>query len=150
MQGTLACLLAAGLMAALTLMATPAPAATPATTYANAVVKATNAERAQHDLVKLRRNKCLQRFANRQAKRMAAQHRLFHQSLGPIQRRCKVGEVGENVAFGFPTGGSVVDAWMGSSGHRANILNPRFRLIAVGARKGDGQWWVAQVFGVKR
>ena len=57
--------------------------------------------------------------------------------------------VGENVAYGSPTGTSVVDdGWMNSEGHRANILNPDYTLEAIGARKGpDGRWYVAQVFG---
>ncbi|KAG9284642.1 hypothetical protein G9A89_004684 [Geosiphon pyriformis] len=33
---------------------------------------------------------------------------------------------GENVASGQPTEQSVMEAWMNSSGHRANILNPKF------------------------
>ena len=42
----------------------------------------------------------------------------------------------------------VNDGWMNSEGHRANILNPSFRLMGIGARKGhDGRWYVAQVFG---
>jgi uncharacterized protein YkwD len=59
--------------------------------------------------------------------------------------------VGENVAYGYPNGRSVVnDGWMRSPGHRANILNPDFRLMGIGARKGhDGRWYVAQVLGRK-
>ena len=33
---------------------------------------------------------------------------------------------GENIAGGQPTPEAVIDAWMESSGHRANILNPIF------------------------
>ena len=44
----------------------------------------------------------------------------------------------------------VNDGWMNSEGHRANILNPSFRLMGIGARKGhNGRWYVAQVFGRK-
>ena len=39
---------------------------------------------------------------------------------------------GENIAAGFSTPASVVQGWMGSEGHRANILNPNFREIGVG------------------
>jgi uncharacterized protein YkwD len=46
---------------------------------------------------------------------------------------------GENVAMGYPTARSVVRAWMHSAGHRANILNPRFRDVGVGLRRSaDG------------
>jgi uncharacterized protein YkwD len=45
----------------------------------------------------------------------------------------------ENIAYG--TGGastprSIVTMWMHSAGHRANILNPRFRDIGIGAALG--------------
>jgi len=55
--------------------------------------------------------------------------------------------LGENVAFGFPDAASVVDAWMSSPGHRANILsaNTQFGLgLALGA---DGRSYWTQVFG---
>jgi uncharacterized protein YkwD len=39
---------------------------------------------------------------------------------------------GENIAAGYPSPEHVVDAWMNSAGHRANILNPDFRDIGVG------------------
>ena len=44
----------------------------------------------------------------------------------------------------------VNDGWMHSPGHRANILNPDYTLMGIGARKGhNGRWYVAQVFGHK-
>ena len=39
---------------------------------------------------------------------------------------------GENIAGGQPTPEDVIDAWMSSSGHRANILNSNFCDIGVG------------------
>ena len=39
---------------------------------------------------------------------------------------------GENVAAGYTSPASVVNAWMSSSGHRANILNPAFTEIGLG------------------
>ena len=38
----------------------------------------------------------------------------------------------ENIAKGQATPQAVVNAWMNSSGHRANILNPSFTKIGVG------------------
>ena len=42
---------------------------------------------------------------------------------------------GENLAWGAPSlsASGTVSRWMASSGHRANILNPRWRNIGVGA-----------------
>lgn len=129
----------------------PAQAASAKAKYQKAAFKTTNKQRAKHDLRKLRKQKCIQRFAVRQAKRMANQERLYHQKLRPIMRKCGLNLAGENVAYGYPTGRSVVNqGWMKSEGHRANILNGDYRLMGIGARKSDdGTWYVAQVFGRK-
>lgn len=39
---------------------------------------------------------------------------------------------GENIAYGQRSPQAVMDVWMNSSGHRANILNPNFTEIGVG------------------
>jgi uncharacterized protein YkwD len=47
----------------------------------------------------------------------------------------RIGEVGENIGWGTlgdATPRAIVAAWMDSPGHRANILDPRFRDTAVG------------------
>jgi uncharacterized protein YkwD len=44
---------------------------------------------------------------------------------------------GENVAAGQTTCAQVMSAWMGSAGHKANILNPKFVHIGVAAAKGS-------------
>jgi uncharacterized protein YkwD len=54
--------------------------------------------------------------------------------------------VGENIAFGYPTPEDVVEGWMGSQGHRDNILNPAFTHTGVGAHTGGGGPWWVQVF----
>jgi uncharacterized protein YkwD len=142
--------LAVVLVAAVALTATPAPAVTPAETkYAKKIFNITNNIRENNDRVKLKRNQCLQRFANRQAQKMADQKRLFHQSLTKIQNRCGVGFVGENVARGNITPRQMVKLWMQSKPHRKNILLRQYRITGVAARKAGGQWWVAQVFGRK-
>ena len=47
---------------------------------------------------------------------------------------------GENIAKGYPTPKAVVDAWMNSSGHRANILNSSYTHIGVGY-VASGNYW---------
>lgn len=39
---------------------------------------------------------------------------------------------GENIAYGYPTPASVLAAWLGSEGHRANIENPSYTHHGVG------------------
>ena len=52
---------------------------------------------------------------------------------------------GENVAWNQQTPAAVMDAWMNSSGHRANILNCSFTEIGVGVASSNGPYWT-QVF----
>lgn len=129
----------------------PAQAASPESTYQRQAFTATNQQRDRHDRAALRAQDCVQRYAVKQARKMARQQRMFHQDLRPVLRACGLSAAGENVAYGYSSGRSVVnDGWMHSEGHRANILNPKFRLMGIGARKSDsGRWYVAQVFGRK-
>src|SRR5690606_11743668 len=117
--------------------AAPAQAPTAADRYGAAAVKATNAVRRARGLPALRADACLQRHAVRQATRMAAQRRMFHQDISRPLRACGLQTIGENVAYGYRTGRGVVRrGWMKSPPHRANILRPSHRLVAVAARKG--------------
>ena len=55
---------------------------------------------------------------------------------------------GENIAAGYSTPEAVVEGWMNSKAHRANILNPNYSKIGVGYcadGSGYGSYWV-QVF----
>ena len=140
------------LFLALVALLAPAPTASArsAADFESAVHTATNAVRVDHDLRKLRKRACVDRFANRQAKRMAEKDDAFHQALKPILDKCGLGLVGENVAWGHTKAGTLLKAWMDSPDHRANILKPDYRQLGVGARKSDsGVWYVAQVFGRK-
>ncbi|OAH14802.1 cysteine-rich secretory protein family protein [Streptomyces jeddahensis] len=54
---------------------------------------------------------------------------------------------GENIARGQANAQSVMDAWMNSPGHRANILNCEYETMGVGAVFGSGGPWWTQDFG---
>lgn len=58
---------------------------------------------------------------------------------------------GENLAVRFNESKDVVDAWMASPGHRANIVKPQYREIGVGVAdgmyKGAPATFVVQYFG---
>lgn len=53
---------------------------------------------------------------------------------------------GENIARGQTTPQKVVDAWMNSSGHRANILNSSYTHIGVGYAQ-NGHYWTQMFIG---
>lgn len=151
MRRLVALLVALTMLVATGAATAPAQAQSPAGTYAQQAFAATNANRTHEGLRELKASDCLKRAAVRQAKAMAQQERIFHQDLGDVMRQCKLSSAAENVAYGFRTGKSVVnDGWMNSEGHRANILNPAFRLMGIAARKGNnGTWYASQVFGRK-
>lgn len=52
----------------------------------------------------------------------------------------------ENIAMGYKTPQAVVDGWMNSSGHRANILNASFNTIGVGY-VAAGNYWTQMFVG---
>lgn len=53
---------------------------------------------------------------------------------------------GENIAYGQRTPQEVMNAWMNSAGHRANILNKNFKNIGVGYTVVNGVPYWAQMF----
>ncbi|MFG2523832.1 CAP domain-containing protein [Streptomyces sp. NPDC048527] len=54
---------------------------------------------------------------------------------------------GENIARGQANAQSVMDSWMNSPGHRANILNCDYTTLGVGVHFGSGGPWWTQDFG---
>lgn len=55
-------------------------------------------------------------------------------------------QAGENIAWGQRTPEQVMEGWMNSSGHRANILNPSFTRIGVGYYQARGSNYWTQLF----
>lgn len=114
------------------------------------VVRLTNAEREKAGVRKLDNNSLLETIAEHQAKDMQLMRKLTHadrQGRDVSQRadfyKYPWMAIGENVAQGQRSAKEVVDDWMKSKGHRANILNPDFSEIGVSR---VGNYWV-QVFG---
>lgn len=54
---------------------------------------------------------------------------------------------GENIAVGFTSAADVMNGWMNSAGHRANILNSAFQAVGVGCFLHNGSYYWVQVFG---
>ena len=53
---------------------------------------------------------------------------------------------GENIAMGYTTPAAVVNGWMNSEGHRANILNANYTQIGVGY-VANGHYWTQMFIG---
>ncbi|MEW2625226.1 sigma-70 family RNA polymerase sigma factor [Streptomyces sp. NPDC048106] len=140
--------------------ATPtAPARTtapPAGDTVSQVVALVNKERASAGCSPLTEDPRLQRAAQAHSDDMAARHFFDHvdpDGADPGKRITAAGyqwsTYGENIALGQQTPASVMDAWMNSPGHRANILNCSFKNIGVGVHKGTGGPWWTQDFGAR-
>ena len=55
---------------------------------------------------------------------------------------------GENLAEGYKTADDVVDAWMASPDHKANILKADYTTMSVSMTSKDGRNYWAQEFGI--
>lgn len=112
------------------------------------IVELVNKERAKQGLKLLVPKADLNRVAQIKAEDMAKNNYFSHTSPtygSPFDMMKKFGinysYAGENIAMGYRTPESVMEAWMNSPGHRKNILNPNFTEIGVGFTS-DGYYWV--------
>jgi uncharacterized protein YkwD len=115
-----------------------------------AIVCLLNYERRRHGLRPLVRVPVLDVASKRKSDDMVARRYFAHVSPDGVTPSAVVaaagyvvrpgGTTGENLAWGegdAGTAASIVDGWMHSPGHRANILRPEFSQIGVGLTLGD-------------
>ena len=139
--------------------ATKAPKTTaPVTVSAEAaaeaeVLKLVNVERSKVGCSPVAANSALSDLASAFSEDMAARGFFDHtdpSGASPWDRAAKAGITslgGENIARGQADAAAVMDAWMNSPGHRANILNCDFKTLGVGVHMGSGGPWWTQDFG---
>lgn len=138
----LATMLVTGLTA---LAPTPAIGATRTKMY-----RVTNRSRVNHDVRRVDIHYRISKLARRHSVAMADRRRIFHTSTSGIDRYLdgvRWSIWGENVGVTAGTIRDLQSAFMGSPLHRENILNSRFRRVAVGTyRDDDGFLWVTIFF----
>ncbi|MFE0510584.1 CAP domain-containing protein [Streptomyces sp. NPDC058964] len=136
------------------LWARPLAPGDPARTCAE-VVALTNEERRGAGLPPLASDPLLTTAAQAHCADMVARDFYSHTAPGgsqPWDRAAAAGSarrtIGENIACGQRSPAEVVEGWMNSPGHRANILKPAFTHIGVGFVGGGraGTYWT-QLFG---
>ena len=129
----------------------PDQATTAEMTQAEAVLKLVNKERAKVGVPALTLSNKLTEIANIKAQDMADKGYFDHQSPtygSPFDMLKHFGVsfsyAGENIAAGQKTAEEVMDGWMHSSGHKANILNKNYTQLGVGFKRGGqyGTEWV--------
>lgn len=119
------------------------------------VLRLVNVERAKAGCVPVAENPALASSARAHSTDMAQNNYFSHTSQdgrSPFDRMRAAGYTGsrmaENIAAGQPTPAAVMDSWMNSAGHRANILNCAYTDLGVGYATGGqyGTYWT-QNFG---
>lgn len=119
--------------------------------FASQVVALVNVERAKHGLSALKVDAKVQQAALVRAKETAqsfSHTRPNGSSFSTALTEAGVSyrRAGENIAYGQSTPQQVMNAWMNSSGHRANILNENFTTIGVGYTVINGTAYWTQLF----
>ena len=123
------------------------------TAFEAEVIRLVNQIRTQNGLKPLTANWELSRVARYKSQDMVENRYFSHTSPtygSPFQMIRAFGlsyrTAGENIAYGYRTPQAVVDAWMNSSGHRANILNASYTQIGVGYVP-SGHYWTQMFIG---
>jgi uncharacterized protein YkwD len=112
------------------------------------ILSAMNAVRAAHGLAALQLDPRLEGAARRHSRRMLRTGTFFHgQFVARIRGAgVRAPRIGENLAWAQRAGislprlslaRSIVNMWLASPAHRANLLHPGFRLVGVGAPRGS-------------
>ena len=121
--------------------------------YESEVIRLVNEIRAERGLKALTANWELSRVARYKSQDMVDNRYFSHTSPvygSPFQMIRAFGlsfrTAGENIAYGQRTPQAVVNAWMNSSGHRANILNASYTQIGVGY-VANGHYWTQMFIG---
>ena len=115
--------------------------------YEKEVIRLVNKERAKRGLGELTYDWQLSRVARYKSQDMSDNGYFSHNSPtygSPFEMMKSFGisyrTAGENIAKGQASPAAVVNAWMNSQGHRANILNKSFKKIGVGYVE-QGRYW---------
>ena len=123
------------------------------TSYEQEVIRLVNEIRAENGLPALTYNWELSRVARYKSQDMKDNRYFSHTSPvygSPFEMMRSFGiayrSAGENIARGYATPQAVVNGWMNSSGHRANILNAFFTQIGVGY-VAAGNYWTQMFIG---
>ena len=122
------------------------------------IVDLTNDERTDDALGQLTRNSALDTAAQLKAQHMAEREYFAHFSPNGVspwhwfaQADYNFVHAGENLAIHFTDTGELVDAWMDSPTHRANIMNGNYTEIGIGTAEGEFEGYktvyVVQMFG---
>lgn len=128
----------------------PGSTTTSSSQYAQQVVNLVNAERAKEGLSPVSVDSKVESAAQVRAQEIVTSFSHTRPNGSAFGTALKAAGVsykacGENIAYGQKSPEAVMNAWMSSSGHRANIMNPNFKYIGVGFYQTNGvNYWVQE------
>jgi uncharacterized protein YkwD len=130
---------------------TPVQAVGGSNGYEQAVLAEVNNFRAQNGLPPVQLNQTLNKVAQSHSDFQAATGKMSHEGAGGSQVSDRVSAAGyrwrsvnENVAWNQQTPQEVVQAWINSPGHRANLLSPSVKEVGIGE---NNKYWTLNMAG---
>jgi uncharacterized protein YkwD len=131
---------------------TPPPPASSPTAYDDEILQLINDHRRSIGKPVLAKSQVIWEQANMHSQNMASKKVPFGHD-GFADRIAKIraalgssGSAAENVAAGYGSAAAVVNGWLGSAGHRANIEGNSTRTGVSAVKSGDGVWYYTQIF----
>ena len=98
----------------------------------------------------LKRSSTADRIADEHTHYMIAQSKISHDNFtarfGKLQQEVNAKSAGENVAYGYANGKTVMDGWLNSPGHKANIEGDYTHIGISAIKNADGRYYYTQLF----
>ena len=115
--------------------------------YAAELVAETNEARADEDLPALTVSDCATSAGAERAAALEGGKELEHAPLAPVIEACGPSTTAaENLARAAATPHDVVEAWLESPGHRANLLDPALDQVGIGCLLDGDEMLCSQIF----
>ena len=112
-------------------ISSPAPEESDPAAYATALESGVNDARAAEGLSELTHSDCAVDAAAARAADLVGNPDLPHAPMDAVLQECGVVVAGENLSRATLPADAVVDAWLGSPGHRSNILDAQYTASGV-------------------
>jgi len=131
---------------------TPPPPTSSPTAYDDEILRLINDHRRSIGKPALVKSQVIWEQANMHSQNMASKkvpfgHDGFADRIAAIRAALGAsGSAAENVAAGYGSAAAVVNGWLGSAGHRANIEGNSMRTGVSAVKSGDGVWYYTQIF----
>lgn len=120
------------------------------------IIGLVNSDRIDQGLPKLSLNENLNLAAMAKAYDMISNHYFAHTSPKGVSPWAFIKDVGynyayagENLAIGYQDAQDLMNSWMNSPAHRANILSPNYQDVGLAVIQSENSTLVVQMFGTK-